>query len=239
MKNLRLLLCAAAVLCLPLVPGHAGFWSSDAAVSTVEASGEGRVKVMATRATATVSVALHDATVDDLNNALSERSRTVLAYLESQKAENVRTDAVRLEPHFDYANNTRKQSGFDGSVTIRFEGDVKEIGSLVTGALGNGANNVDGIETRPADKDQELARKTAIALAVQDALSQARAALGAANLKETKIRHLTVNAGGSGPVAMFKAMDAPAGRSTGSIPVQGGTQEIVANVQVTLEFERK
>ncbi len=228
----------AALLALALLPVLSGCGASDASVSTVEASGEGRAKVAATRASAAVAVSVRDKTVDDVNNLLSQRSRAVLAYLASQKAEAVRTDAVQLEPHFDYANNTRKPNGFDGSVTIRFEGDVKEIGSLVTGALCSGANNVDGIETTPADKDEEAARKTAIALAVQDALSQARAALGAANLKETKIRHLTVSVGGRGPVATFKALGAPVAAGA-PLPVEGGTQEIAANVQVTLEFERK
>ena len=238
MTTPRLFLCAVAVLCLPLAPeaARAGFWS-DAAVSTVDASGEGRVKVEATHATATVAISVREQTVDDLNNTLGQRSRSLLAFLNAH-AETVRTGAVEIHPHFDYVNGTQKQNGYDGQVTARFEGDAKEIGALVSGALGNGANEVQGVETAPSDKDQEEARKTAIALAVQDALSQARAALGAANLKETKIRHLSVNVGGSGPVAMFKTRAMAASDSV-SIPVQGGTQEITANVQVTLEFEKK
>jgi uncharacterized protein YggE len=240
MNTPRLLLCAALALSLLAVPGRAAFWKADETACAVEANGEGRIKVAVTRATATVTVLAQEKTVDDLNNALSERSRALLAFLQSQKAENVRTDVVQISPHFDFENNVRKQNGFDGRITVRFESDVKEAGALVSGALGNGANEVEGVEISPSDKDQDQARKAAISLAVQDALSQARAALDAAGLRETKIRHLSVNVGGSGPVATFKvarvAMAAPAGAP---LPVEGGTQEIVATVQATLEFEKK
>ncbi|MDE1171015.1 MAG: SIMPL domain-containing protein [Verrucomicrobium sp.] len=212
--------------------------SQSADTSTLETSGEGRVELAASRAEATVAIVLHEATLEDLNAHLGQASHSLQEFLSGQRAEKIRTETVSVNPHNDFVNGAAKPNGFDGRISVHFEVPVEKVGELVTGSLAHGATAVEGVRPFVSDADRTAARGQAIALAVRDAQAKARAALDAAGLKEGAIRHLSINADQPGPRPFLRAMALKAAPASAPVPidVQGGTQEVTASAQLTVDI---
>jgi uncharacterized protein YggE len=150
----------------------------------------------------------------------------------------IRTSSVSLTPNYRPTREAGGQPAPDGysaenQVEIRVR-DLARVGELLRRAVEGGANRINGLSfglADPRNADEEARRG-----AVNDAFRQARLLADAAGVKLGPIRRITFppqRDGGPVPVrgVAMRAMGAP-------VPVQAGSLEVSAEVEVTWAIEQ-
>ena len=153
----------------------------------------------------------------------------------------VQTDSINLTPVSktvrDPNGTTRQEpNGYAASNTIRVRlADLSRLGAFMRQTLDQGATNISGVNFGIANP--EKAADEARALAVEDALRQAERLAAAAKVKLGKIQEIVHPPRGDprGADGLADLPLRPARRM--AVPVQVGTLQISAEVEVTWAIE--
>jgi len=229
MKDMRRLtiiisaLLAVAVLAAVTRAGDAPAAAGDPG-NGITVQGSGAVGSVPDRAQISFGVETRAATAKAALAANATEMRKVIAAIKAAGATEVQTQSVSLQPQYS------EKSGVQGYVaqnsvsgTIR---DLAKAGAVIDAAVAAGANQVYGPSLSRGDQT-ELYRQ-ALRAAVADARTRAQALAAAANLTLGKITQVVES--GSSPSPLFVGAKAEDSANT---PIEAGTQQIVASVQVT------
>jgi uncharacterized protein YggE len=190
----------------------------------ITVQGSGTVSSTPDRAQISFGVETRAATAKAALNGNAAEMRKVIAAIKAGGAIDVQTQSVSLQPQYAEGGGVQGYVAQNTvSATIR---DLAKAGAVIDAAVEAGANQIYGPSLSRGDQT-ELYRQ-ALRAAVADARTRAQALAAAANL--TLGRVTQVVEGGSAPSPVFstaKAVD------EGGTPIEAGTQEIVASVQVT------
>lgn len=224
---MRRALLIAAALAVALVA--VAFTRADTAASsgrTVTTVGHGVVTVVPDRATVSAGVRTQGSSASAALSANGTVMAKVIAALKQVGFKSIQTQQVSLYPQ----TNTRGHvTGFVAQNTVSVTAPIADAGRLIDAAVGAGANTVDG-PTLGVSIQGQLYRQ-----ALQRALADARAkaaALGKAGRFGVG-RVVSVTEQSSQPPDVFQAAGAKAAPST---PVEAGTQDVTADVQVVFSI---
>jgi uncharacterized protein len=123
----------------------------------------------------------------DASASDSVRSRVSSAGI---AATDIKTLSVQVWPQYDYRNGQSILTGFMASQTLQFTvHDLRRIGAVIDAAVAGGATSVQGITYDVTDRSAASAQ--ALARAVKDAQTKARAMTDAAGLRLGSVVSMT------------------------------------------------
>ena len=240
MKRQSAALLVAALLVAALLPF--GVLADDGSRPTgIVVSGRATLDLAPDHALVTIGVTSRGGTAAA---ALDENSAAAAKIGETARTfgivtADIRTGTISLQPAF---RNVRDQSGQfeqkpDGyqvtnAVTIRIR-DLARVGEFLRRFVDGGANRINGISFGIADRN--AAERRAGAAAVADARSAAAALAEAAGVKLGRVEAIRALSGGA-PSGRPMRMEAL--RAAPDVPVEPGSLEITAEVEVAFSIER-
>jgi uncharacterized protein YggE len=233
----RLAIAAAAVL----FAAHPGFAQAPAPQTPVIVTqGEAIVKRAPDRAWLTVAVETRDP------RAAEARSRNAAAMTAAQaalKSAGVQADALRttgfsISPEFDYNDGRSILRGYVVRNQIEVRVDDLKLLSEVIDAVNAPKNVAISMHGPRFDlKDERAARSEALGLAVEDALSRARALAAGAKRSIGPVMRIDEFADSSMPPPQ-PLMRMSAAAAEVSTPITPGEIEVRARVSVTVEIAK-
>jgi len=173
--------------------------------------------------------------------ALADNSAAVARTIALAKAMGVEpreiaTSAVNLSQAFKTirtpTGGEQQPDGYQAQniVTVRLS-DMAKLGEFMQGAVGGGANRIDGVSF--GLREPGRAEREAGAAAARDAVERAKAVAEAAGVALGPIRRITTPPRNERPVAPYQAMRmaAPDSRAK-SVPLEAGTISVSADVEI-------
>jgi uncharacterized protein YggE len=225
----RILLIAIAAAALLAAVALAGVGRPQAArgdtppQNVVTTIGHGVVTVVPDRATVSAGVRTTAATAVEALSRNAQEMDKVVAALKRAGGEKLQTQQVSLFPQ---TNDQGEVTGYEAQNTVTAEVKIAAAGALIDAAVAAGANTIDGPSLGVEDSTA-LYRK-ALGQAVEDARAKAQALGQAGAFSVGPV--LSVTEQSNQPPIAFKTAD---GASAGSTPVEAGTQDVTADVQVS------
>jgi len=223
----RLTIIISALLALAAVAAVTRAGDAPAAAGEpgngITVQGSGTVSTVPDRAQLSFGVESRAATAKAALAANAVEMRKVIAAVKAAGATDVQTQSVSLQPQYSEAGAVRGYIAQNSvSATIR---ELAKAGAVIDAAVDAGANQVSGPGLSRGDQ-AELYRQ-ALRAAVADARTRAQALAAAANLSLGRVTQI-LESGSAPPPVIFAAKAEDAGT-----PIEPGTQQIVASVQVT------
>ncbi|HEX7082630.1 MAG TPA: SIMPL domain-containing protein [Gaiellaceae bacterium] len=229
MRRIAILLTAVAALAaVALLAGAAGPVAArgDTAPAvepgTVTVSGHGSVDTVPDRATISAGVRVESDSAADALARTSAAVDRVIAALRSAGGKNLQTQQVSLEPQLSENGRT---TGYVAQNTVTADAAISDAGKLIDAATAAGANTIEGPNLTVADSSALY--RQALGLAVVDAKARAQALAKAGGFALGAVRSVSEQSS-PGPIP-FAAGGGEAAKST---PVEAGTQQVTADVQV-------
>jgi uncharacterized protein YggE len=199
---------------------------------TVTAHATARDRLANTVADVLLGIEAHGRTLAEVQGALSAGSAKLDAFLTGAGAERTRTEAVQVQPDLD-TSTPRGQPprivGYSGQIAVVFQVAPDKLGTLLGGALGNGANAVNGTALHPRAEELDAARRRLATEATRTALEQAGAVAEAAGRRLGAARSIIVD-----PVPGFAPRPGLMRAAAAPVATEAGDSEISASVTVTM-----
>jgi len=234
MRRLLLIaaVAAAAVLALALAgvgrPGSArGDVTPVPSQKSVTTVGHGVVTVVPDRATISAGVRTTATTAAQALATNAAAATKVIAALKQAGGTNLQTQEVSLFPQMSRGRVT----GYVAQNTVTADSSIADAGRLIDAAVAAGANTVDGPSLSVSDQDALY--RQALQKAVADARAKAQALAQAGSFGLGAVVSVTEQSAET-PV-VFAAT--PAAGKAPSTPVEPGTQDVTADVQVTFAID--
>ncbi|MBW7857004.1 MAG: SIMPL domain-containing protein [Leptonema sp. (in: Bacteria)] len=118
----------------------------------------------------------------------------------------MQTTGISLQPVYEVSkinSNTLKE--YRATNMVSFQVKTEQAGSIIDGAIDNGASRIDGLSFLPKPEDLQKARLEALKLAVADAKLQATTVLTALNLKEKEVITIHVDESALAPLQLQRS----------------------------------
>jgi uncharacterized protein YggE len=230
----RILVLCAAAAALALIVLLAGAGRPQAArgddtqpvtTSLVTASGHGVVDTVPDRATIAAGVRVDADTATDALARCSAAATRVAAALKAHGGQSLQTREVSLVPQ---TNDAGKTTGYVAQNTVTAVASIPAVGGLIDAATAAGATSIEGPALTVSDSTTLYRR--ALSAAVADARAKADVLAKAGGFSVGAVVSLTETSSGN-PVP-FEA----SGSVTKQAPVEAGTQEVTADVQVAFRI---
>lgn len=223
---------AVALTALTASPARAG--DDEPGRPTLSVSGTGEVSVAADQAEITFGVTTSAKTASDAlaeNTARSEKVAAALRELGLGKEE-VRTSQFTIFPEYGRQENVLTGYRVTNTVSVRSK-KIDLAGKIVQRAVEAGANEFQGLSFTLSDK---RGRDDAIRMATMNARHDAETLAGAAGLRLSKIRRISVDNAGFAPPPrpMYRMAMADAARAAAPDFTPG---DVPVTATVTIEFD--
>ena len=232
---------AAAVWGVGQIKAYKFIGSNPNTTRSITVSGEGKTFVRADVATVQMTISSEAgptnlAIIQDRNSNIAN---AVIGFVKSQgvKDEDVKTINYSIYPRYNYSQSGQEFLGY----TIRQEIQVKirdlaKVGVILNGAVGEGANEVSGLQFTVDDPKEP--RETARQQAINEAKTNAEKLAGELGVKLVRMVNSSENTGGQPPIYFGDAAYAKGMGGGGPAPdIQVGQNEIKSFVTLTYEIE--
>jgi uncharacterized protein YggE len=187
-------------------------------------------------------------TAQDAQTRCATTMEAVLVALKTMNLEKYepQTGTVTLQPRYTERYNQpseRKIIGYTAMNSVRVRtADLKATARIIDGALKAGANRVDGVSF--GIKEYLAAREEALAMAVKAARRKAEVMAGALDLSLGRVLNLSESSGpryygGMNRLAQVQAANSAGEAAPGEESVVPGQIEVVVDVTVSFELEKK
>lgn len=197
--------------------------------------GRGRVRRRPDEANLSISVESTEATASEAQEVTSRRMRQLLHALAERgiHAGDLATQAVSLEPTYDYRESGARLTGYRANQTLGARlRHLDDLGPTIDGALAAGASGISGVTLGIADERQ--AEDEARGLAFADARHRAERLALAAGVRLGRLISLSEGSVDGGPRPMMPLRVEMAAADT---PIAEGSTEVVVEVQATFAIE--
>ncbi len=219
-------------------------WAQAPPAGTVSTHAMARAELANTVADVVLRVEARGTGLADVQQALSTGSTSLVAYLKTTAASEIRTEGVRVNPQLEQ-NPSRGQPvrivGYAGQVSVSFQIETGALGAVLGEALSRGANAVTQTSLHPRQAEIDSARQALAIEATKRALAEARAVAEAAGRHLGAVRSLTVDSAMPGPLRY--TMAAPPGPAPGMslsmpapIATEAGESEVSSTVNVVVSL---
>ena len=202
----------------------------------LEVTGKGTVSVDTDTAQIRVGIEVEGATAGEVQQEVAQSSSAVVERLNQLEVEELQTISIRLQPKFEFddlGNST--VDGFTGRNVLQFEVSTEQAGETIDAAIQAGANLIQNIDFIASESELERARLSAIELAARDAQNIAIPLLDTLDLTPLEIVDIDIIEVGSPSPRPFSAEFSIAAFDA-STPIIGGSQEVVAEVALDINY---
>ena len=197
-------------------------------------SGSGKVVLEASIADIRLGVEVEDKTAEATQNELSKRLNNLYALLKKTDHLELNTSLFSVYP--EYSNqNPPEIRGYRGKGEIVVSVIKEKAGDMISQAMQNGANRVNGIDLKATESDIMQGRNAAIQKACQQAMQNAGAAFSSLELELDQIRTVEISFNPPPPIAWRGGAVAFAEKAA-SLDLQGN-QDVEAQVNLKAEFK--
>lgn len=221
---------------LTLTLGLAGYAAhAQEAFRSITVNGEGEISVAPDMATVSLAVRAESETAAEAMDAASKATQDILTMLADEDIDSadIRTGSIRLTPRYSSSvlSNGNQIIGYQATNSVSVEvRDLAALGSLLTAAVNEGANTLDGVRFGLQDptEHEDAARRAAVV----DARRRAELYADAAGVPLGELVSLN-EAGTRGymPIAMEPMMaEASISRAQYDVPIAPGEIDLSANV---------
>ena len=189
-------------------------------------------QVANTVASVSLGIEVHGHDVPTLG-PLAERSKALLAYLQSQHVDRLGSAQVDLTPETQEQHGQPDRiTGYTGRQTVTFQVDPAKLPSVAGDALAHGANTLQQVGLATRDADMETARQEFAIEATRQAITQIKALANAADQRVTSLAEIAVASEGGNfrplmPAPMLKRVAAAP-----ALPIAVGETEVSIQVDV-------
>lgn len=190
---------------------------------SVTTTGHGDVTVVPDEATVSAGVHTQAATAQQALSANADQMTKVIAAMKQVGVKKLQTQEVSLYPNTERKGNV---TSFVAQDTVTATTTIASAGKLIDAAVGAGANTVDGPNLDVAS--QSAIYRRALQRAVQDARAKAQALAAAGGFRLGRVVTVSEQSTQT-PIAFGQAPKAASGTPT---PIEAGTQDVTADVQV-------
>lgn len=243
MRTLARPLLVLALFLPAITPAIAsGEPNSDRRIITVR--GQDVVRIAATRARLTAMIEMQAESPAAAQQAVRERSRTVLAFLERSRVDRLQAGAMALHPVYDH-----RRSQFPGTpdgppqvVAYRaqwsasFEIDAARAGEMADGIVEAGVARIASFEFTATDEALASAQQAALRGAAQRAREDAHAVLEALGYRPGEVVRIELNSTGPAQPFYRRAEMTMAADAGGSTAVEPGLIEVNGSVALEVAY---
>jgi uncharacterized protein YggE len=216
-------------------------WAQGNRDGIIKVLGRAAIEVTPDYATIRVGVSTRASTPTSALDQNSAAARKVIDFAKKFGVSDgdIATDAINLGPAFKSVREpngfTRQEpDGYSASNTVRVKlGEIGRVGTFMRQVLDQGATNIGGVHFGATN--YETYADQARTQAVEDATRQARRLAEAANVKLGAVQEIVYPPRQS--YSVNGAADMPVRRGAMTVPVEAGTIEISAQVDVTWRIE--
>jgi uncharacterized protein len=213
---------AAAVVFAGVGRPAAAHGDTSTTTSTVTTVGHGAVDAVPDTATISAGVRTDASTATAALAANSATITKVIAALRAAGGADLQTQEVSLDPQTDEKGDV---TGYEALDTVSADASIGDAGKLIDAAVAAGANTVEGPDLSVSDQDALY--RQALARAVGDAKAKAQALATAGGFSVGPVTSVTEQSSET-PITLQ-----PAAKSAASTPVEPGTQQVTADVEVS------
>jgi uncharacterized protein YggE len=215
------------------LPAAAPSGTADPAGPTITVQGEARLPIPTSTATFTAGVQRQASSAAD---ALAEDNAAAQQLIDALKKAGVpdkdlTTQQVAVQPQYAYGpNQPPRLTGYQAADTLQVKvDDASRVGPAIDAAAAGGATQIGSVSFGPPDGD--TLEQQALAAAVDNARARAEAIAREAHLSLGAVREVTMQV--SAPPVRMMGVTADAAAASVPTPVETGTQELDAQVEVT------
>lgn len=201
--------------------------------TTFDVTGEGKVTVKPDIATVTAGISANGATVKTVQDQINAVATKVSSAVKAQGVadKDIQTTNYNVSPEYDYTNGQRIK-GYQASTNLSIKvRDINKVNQVIDASIGNGANQISGINFDVDDKSK--AENQARQIAVDQAKKKAENAAKIAGLKLGKIINYSENFQGIRPIMMANSL---AKEAVGGVPTQVESGSTDITIDVTLSY---
>ena len=202
----------------------------------LEVTGTGVVSVETDTAQVQLGIEVEGATATEVQQEVAQNSSAVVEQLNQLEVEELQTINISLQPRRefdDFGNST--VVGFTGRNVLQFEVSTEQTGETIDAAIQAGANLIENIAFVASESELDRARLDAIGLAAQDAQNQAIPLLDALDLTPLEIVDIDIiGVSSPSPTSFSPGFDVAA--FDASTPIIGGSQEVIAEVALDINY---
>lgn len=204
-------------------------------LNILEVTGRGVVSVDTDTAQIQLGIEAEGATATEVQQEIAQNSSAVVEQLNQLEVEELETISISLRPRLEFDNlGNSTVVGFTGRNLLQFEVPTEQAGETIDAAIQAGANLVENINFTASDSELEQARLDAIALAARSAQNQAIPLLDTLDLTPLEIVDIDILGLSSSSPRPFASEFGVAGDA--SIPIIGGSQEVIAEVALDISY---
>lgn len=206
---------------------------------TLTVTGQGKESIATTLTQIQLGVEAQGETAVEVQQDVAERSTAVVEFLRSRNVDQLQTTGISLNPQYDYSNNRQQIIGYTATNIVSFRIATNQTGDLLDQAVQAGASRIDSVSFVADDAAIATARQQAIREAIQNAQTQADAALDALGFSQQEIVGIQIDGAAVPPPIRFNydqaSSNAPEARLA-TTPVVGGEQEVLASVTLQIRY---
>ena len=213
----------------------AGGTDAGDAQRTISTSGTGEVAADADRAVVTVAVTARADTAEGAREAVATNATRMRGALRDAGVDDgdVTTASYRVRPRFetDRERGDRTIAGYEAVHAYRIDAAADAAGTVVDTAVGNGADEVQGVTFTLSDETRAELREEALERAMSTARADADTIASSAGLSITGVQSARTSSG-FGPA--YEIRDSAEG---GGTTFDAGSVTVTATVDVTYAAE--
>lgn len=233
----------ATVLVMAAIAGIMGAFPSNAenvqpARNTINVTGSGKVSASPDIAYISLGVVTEDKVANTAQQNNAKAMDQIISKIKGLgiAAEDIKTIGYNINPKYDYNKDTGESSitGYSVTNTVQVTvRDIKKTGSVIDTASVNGANITNGISFGLSDYEKYY--NQALKSAITAAKKRAETIAGALSISLKKPVTVTDN-GATAPVYNYRSYDMNAVSAKVATPVEAGSIEVTANVNMVYEY---
>lgn len=205
---------------------------------TLTVTGQGKESIATTLSRVQLGVEAQGKTAVEVQQDVAERSTAVVEFLRSRNVDQLQTTGISLNPQYDYSNNRQQIIGYTATNIVSFRIATNQTGDLLDQAVQAGASRIDSVSFVADDAAIATARQQAIREAIQNAQTQADAALNALGFSQQEIVGIQIDGAAVPPPINYNYNQAFArsDAAAAETPVISGEQEVLASVTLQIRY---
>ncbi len=233
-KLLWLMPITFSVICFTSTPTAI---AQEQVLRTLTVTGKGTEMVSTNIAKVDLGVEIQGKTAAEVQQEVARRTSAVVDLLQSRNVEQLKTTGIRLQPNYQYINQSRSLVGYVATNIVSFELSTEQVGVLLDEAVEVGATRIDGIRFTATSEMLAVAQQEALRKATLDAQRQADTVLKALNFTSQEIVGIEINGAKISPPQFIQAERLSAAAATEvNTPVVGGEQQVSAFVTLQISY---
>ncbi|ELS02059.1 hypothetical protein Xen7305DRAFT_00017700 [Xenococcus sp. PCC 7305] len=222
----------SAVCCVATLPAIA----QEEVLRTLSVTGTGIEMVSTTIAEVNLGVEIQGKNAEEVQQEVAERTSAVVDLLKSRNVEQLKTTGIRLQPNYQYSNNSRTLVGYVATNTVSFQLKTEQVGVLIDEAVKAGATRINGIQFTATVETLAAAQEEALRKATLDAQAQADAVLQALNFTAQEVIGIEINGAKVASPPVVRGERLSAASADVNTPVIGGEQKVSAFVTLHIKY---